>query len=178
MRLGGSSLADRCIDTHQLAEVTTNPNVALRDSIRGAKPADKESNMATTVMQKSEGSDGWSGPQPGVPMAGPNLSAVNPVVGRSILDVRSEVDDAFADAKTFHNREPDEIMRMAGGHSARLSELRVKIMRIEDMDPKWRNVRAREIEPCLDELQRQYQIASRLHSVRELDWKMEAGTHS
>lgn len=109
------------------------------------------------------------------PLMGVDFNAMHPLVGRSINEVRSEIDDAFLDAKTFKDREPDEIMRLAGGHSARLSELRVKIMRIEDMHPQWRNVRTKEIEPTLEELQRQYQIASRLHSVRELDWKMESG---
>jgi len=100
------------------------------------------------------------------------------IVGGSIDSVRAEVDDAFADMKTFHNREPDEIMRMAGGHSARLSELRVRAMRIEDFRREWKSVRTRELEPALEELERQYTIASRLHSVRELDFKMEAGPNS
>lgn len=104
-----------------------------------------------------------------------DTSEVNGVVGGSIDTVRQEVDDAFADMKTFLNREPDEIMRMAGGHSARLSELRVLVMRIEDFRREWRSVRTRELEPTIEELQRQYAIASRLHSVRELDWRMEAG---
>lgn len=107
--------------------------------------------------------------------AGVDFSSVQPVVGGSIESVRQEVDDAFEDMKTFHSREPDEIMRVSGGHSARLSELRVKIMRVEDVLPQWRSVRTREIEPALEELQRQYTIASRLFSVRELDWKMEQG---
>jgi hypothetical protein len=96
-------------------------------------------------------------------------------IGGSIDSVRQEIDDAFADMKTFHNLEPDECMRMAGGHSARLSEIRVKIMRVEDFKREWKNVRTREIEPALEELERQWRNASRLHSVRELDWKMEAG---
>ena len=99
----------------------------------------------------------------------------NPVIGGSVNSVQAEVDDAFEDMKTFHTREPDEIMRMASGHSARLSEIRVKIMRVEDMQPQWRQVRMRQVEPAIEELQRQYTIASRLFSVRELDWKMEAG---
>lgn len=96
-------------------------------------------------------------------------------IGGSIDSVRQEIDDAFADMKTFHNLEPDECMRMSGGHSARLSEIRVKIMRVEDFKREWKNVRTREIEPALEELERQWRNASRLHSVRELDWKMEAG---
>jgi len=104
-----------------------------------------------------------------------DTSAFELTVGGSIESVRQEVDDAFADMRTFHNLEPDECMRMAGGHSARLSEIRVRIMRIEDFKREWRNVRLREIEPAIEELREQYTIASRLHSVRELDWKMEAG---
>lgn len=99
----------------------------------------------------------------------------NDDIGGSIDTVRKEIDDAFADMKTFYQLEPDQIMRMAGGHSARLSEIRVRIQRIEDWQREWRNVRTREIEPAIEELERQYTIASRLHSVRELDFKMESG---
>lgn len=99
----------------------------------------------------------------------------NDDVGGSIDTVRKEIDDAFADMKTFHNLEPDEIMRLCGGQSARLSEIRVRIQRVEDWQREWKNIRVREIEPALEELERQYTIASRLHSVRELDWKMESG---
>lgn len=100
---------------------------------------------------------------------------VHPVVGASIEGVRSEVDDAFAQMKTFYQNEPDQVMRLASGHSARLSELRVKVMRVEDTLPAWRNVRMRDLEPAIEELKQQYLIASRLHSVRELDWRMESG---
>ena len=109
------------------------------------------------------------------PLTPLNTSEVHPSIGRSIDQVRIEIDDAFADIKTFTNREPDEIMRMAAGHSARLSELRVKAMRIEDFRPEWKRIRQRELEPALEELQRQWAHGSRLHSVRELDWRIESG---
>lgn len=104
-----------------------------------------------------------------------DLSRVDPEVGASIAQVRTEIDDAFADMRTFYTREPDEIMRLCRGHSARLSELRVRILRIEDFRREWKQVREREIEKTLDELSVQWQNASRLHAVRELDWKMEQG---
>jgi hypothetical protein len=110
-----------------------------------------------------------------LPAAPYDTSAYDDVVDGSIDTVRAEIDDAFADMKNFHNMEPDEIMRMTGGHSARLSELRVRIQRVEDWKREWRNIRTREIEPALEELERQYTIASRLHSIRELDYKMETG---
>lgn len=99
---------------------------------------------------------------------------VTPGIG-SIESVRREIDDAFEDMKTFHNREPDEVMRMCGGHSARLSEIRVQIQRVEVYLRQWKPIRTAEIEPCLEELKNQFSIASRLQSVRELDWKMASG---
>lgn len=105
---------------------------------------------------------------------GMNTSQVFGVLG-SIDSVRKEIDDAFADMKSFHNLEPDEVMRMCGGHSARLQEIRVQINRIEVVARQWKPIREREIEPAIDELKQQYLIASRLHSVRELDFKMAGG---
>lgn len=118
---------------------------------------------------------GAAGPRAAVPITAPITSSYNQVIQGSIDSVRQEIDDAFADMKTFRTSEPDQIMRVCSGHSARLSELRVRIERIEDFQREWKGVRTREIEPTLQELERQYAIASRLHSVRELDWKMESG---
>jgi hypothetical protein len=114
-------------------------------------------------------------PAQGMGLVPLDTSRVFPEVGGSIDSIRDEIDDAFKDMNTFLNLEPDEIMRMCGGHSARLAEIRVRIQRIEDFHRQWRPIRIREIEPTLDQLQNQYQIASRLHSCRELDWKMESG---
>ena len=104
-----------------------------------------------------------------------DTTVVYPEVGLSIAGVRTEVDDAFDDIKTFHQREPDEVFRLVSGHSARLAELRGRSYRIEDRAPVWKAIRTREIEPALDELNKQFQIASRLLSVRDLDYRMEAG---
>lgn len=116
---------------------------------------------------------------PGVPqvtrMAAPDTSVWNDVVGGSIDSVRQEVDDAFEDMKTCHQNEPDWCMRIISGHSARLSELRGRVQRIEDYAPGWTQLRTREVEPALRELERQYENASRRHTMREFDWKMEQG---
>lgn len=104
-----------------------------------------------------------------------DTSQYDDTIEGSIDTVRQEIDDAYADMKTFHNLEPDECMRLSGGHSARLSEIRVRIQRVEDYKREWKAVRTREIEPTLEELERQWRNASRLHSVRELDYRMESG---
>lgn len=108
------------------------------------------------------------------PFTGPDTSKKFGALG-SIDDVRVEVDDAFSDMRQFHQMEPDEVMRICSGHSARMSELRVQIQRIEDVHRQWKPVRTREVEPTLEELKQQYLIASRLQSVRELDWRMSVG---
>lgn len=100
---------------------------------------------------------------------------VNPVVGLSMNQVREEVDDAFKDMAGFHNMEPDEIMRRSAGHAARLSYIRVCVMRIEDFRREWKDVRTRELEPALETLREQWAHGSRMHSSRELDWRIESG---
>lgn len=114
-------------------------------------------------------------PVGGQPLAGLDTTRIYPQIDGSIDSVRVEIDDAFEDMKLCANSDPDEAMRLCGGHSARLSELRVRIQRVEDFHRQWKAIRTREIEPALEELANQFAIASRLHSVRELDWRMETG---
>jgi hypothetical protein len=104
-----------------------------------------------------------------------DLDEVDTVVGISVNQARAEVDVACRDMSMFEHMEPDEIMRRTAGHSARLSYIRVRAMRVEYFKPHWEHVRTRELEPALDQLEHQFTIASRLHSVRELDYRMESG---
>jgi DNA repair ATPase RecN len=100
---------------------------------------------------------------------------INNTVGCSVNDVRQEVDHAYRSMREYYLMQPDEIMQSCSMHSARLSELRTRIRRIEDLQRQWEPVRIKELEPVLSDLQYQYTIASRLHSVREFDWRMETG---
>jgi len=127
----------------------------------------------TLVSAPNPGNSGSSGATRGMQTL--DFDEVEMVVGLSVNQARQEVDDAFKDMEAFHQMEPDEIMRRAGGHSARLSYLRVRAMRIEDFKRQWKDVRVRELEPALEQLEHQFTIASRLHSVREFDYKLESG---
>jgi hypothetical protein len=130
--------------------------------------------MATITMDKAPGAT--VGTRPAVQAASlVDLNAVYPEVGLSIAGVRAEIDDAYDDIKTFHTREPDEVFRLVSGHSGRLAELRGRAQRVEDRATVWKQLRTREIEPALDELSKQFQIASRILSVRDLDYRMETG---
>lgn len=129
--------------------------------------------MATTRLVTA----GSQAPSQGAPqpIGALDTSILIPEMGGSVDSIRGEINDAFADMRTFLSREPDEIMRMTSAHSARLSELRVMCMRAEDWYRPARDLRTRELEPTIEELEKQWRNASRLHSVRELDWKMESG---
>lgn len=104
-----------------------------------------------------------------------DTSERNDYVHASIDDVREEVDDAMGHAKVFYQLNPDEAMRFAGGYSARMSELVIRIKRVEANQPGWRAIRVDEVEPCREEMRFQYENHSRLHTAREFDWKVEAG---
>lgn len=93
---------------------------------------------------------------------------VNSTLG-SVQGVRSEIDDALADMKVFSKFEPDQVMTAVSAHSARLVEIVVQISRIEHIRREWRPVRE-ECERVIAELKAQFQIASRLHAMREFDW--------
>lgn len=99
-------------------------------------------------------------------MPGLNFDEVETVVGISVHQARAEVDRAFEDISLFEQMEPDEIMRRAMGHSARLSSIPIRATRIEDFKRQWKDVRKRELEPCLEELRKQWENGSRLHTVR------------
>lgn len=95
----------------------------------------------------------------------------------SLADLREEIDDAYEEMQQFITMEPDQIMQICAGHSARLNEIRTRIQRVEDL-PQFRvlkHVRQNELEPAIKELQFQFQVASRLFSVRQLDWEMSRG---
>jgi hypothetical protein len=130
----------------------------------------------TTMETRSAGAQsGARQPSSAATLPAFDTEAVFSEIGGSIDSVRDEINEAFGAMKTFRDREPDEVMRLIGGHSARLSELRVRIQRIEDFHRQWRGIRTREIEPTLEELSKQFQVASRLLTVRELDWRIETG---
>lgn len=93
---------------------------------------------------------------------------VNDVLG-SIDSARKEIDDALADMRVFSNFEPDMVMSAVSQHSARLVEIAVQISRIEAVRREWRPVRE-EAERVISALKDQFQIASRLHAMREFDW--------
>ena len=136
--------------------------------------------MATISMTKADdsgpsaGNNGGSSAPTGVPLQVPSQVRV-PGLG-TLDDLRSEIDDAYDEMKQFVGMEPDQIMQICAGHTARLNELRTLVIRVEDFIRQLKPVRQNEIEPTIKELQFQFQVASRLFAVRQLDWEMVRGS--
>jgi hypothetical protein len=98
-----------------------------------------------------------------------------PGVG-TLDDLRQEIDDAYEEMRAFIGMEPDQVMQICAGHTARLNEIRTRVIRVEDFIRQLKPVRTNEIEPTIKELQFQFQVASRLFAVRQLDWDMVRGS--
>jgi hypothetical protein len=61
-------------------------------------------------------------------------------------------------------------LRMSSAMSARCSELSVHLHRVEGKR-EWTRIRTMQVDRLLVELDRQARIASRLLTVRQLDWE-------
>lgn len=97
------------------------------------------------------------------------------VAGLGTIDgVRREIDDVLADMREFYRAEPDQVMAAVSAHSARLTEIVVQIGRIEVVMREWRPVRE-EADKVLAELKSQFNIASRLIAVRQMDFDLIRG---
>lgn len=92
----------------------------------------------------------------------------------SVDSVRAELADVCADMKAFCSAEPDQVMTAVSAHGARLVEIKILASRLEVQHKQWKVVR-QEVEDVLSELRFQFNVASRLISVRQLDQDLLRG---
>lgn len=93
----------------------------------------------------------------------------------TIATVHGEVDDVLADMKEFYRAEPDQVMAAVSGHMARLVEMSILIGRIQITNRQWKPV-GDEIDKMIAALREQFQVASRLITVRQLDQDLTRGS--
>lgn len=85
--------------------------------------------------------------------------------------IQEELDSWYRKMKTFPSREPTDILLLLSGWTARASEIRGMLWRINTTRAS--QIRIREIEPFLQECDRQFKIHSRIVSTREIEVKMQ-----
>lgn len=87
-------------------------------------------------------------------------------------DIERELDGIALAVRAFALKQPDQIMRECAAYSARLTELTVLLHRHESSDRQYLRVRTQQVEKYLQELDRQFKIASRLVEVMRQDLEL------
>lgn len=79
--------------------------------------------------------------------------------------------------RTWHTKQPDEILYEASAYSARLTELWTELKLLEGHDRQWTQVRTQQVQPVIDEIDRQHGFAkSRIAMMRQDIDLMTKGT--
>lgn len=86
--------------------------------------------------------------------------------------VQGELDVMLDVFRSLYEREPDDVMRVCSALSARLTQLYVLLHRVEARDRQYKQVRTQQVVPMLDEVERQYRLASRIVEVRRQDMEL------
>lgn len=84
--------------------------------------------------------------------------------------LREEVDDFYSRMRLFPQMEQAEIYMDLAAMSARCSEIRSRVVRTRSQ--RLNAFRTKELDPLLDELDRQFRTWSRLATVRAQEWDM------
>jgi hypothetical protein len=83
--------------------------------------------------------------------------------------IEAELDGILLVIRDFWTMEPDQVMGHCAAMTARLTELEVLLHRVEVRDRQYKQIRTMQVQKIVDELERQFRIASRLVEVRRQD---------
>ena len=83
--------------------------------------------------------------------------------------IEGELDGILVVIRDFWTMEPDQVMAHCAALTARLTELEVLLHRVEVRDRHYKQIRTMQVQKIVDELDRQFKIASRLVEVRRQD---------
>jgi len=83
--------------------------------------------------------------------------------------IEAELDMIAASIRTFHRVQPDQVMKYCAGYTARLTELRVLLHRVESTNRQYTRLRTQQVDKYVEELDRQWKTASRLVEVMRQD---------
>lgn len=87
----------------------------------------------------------------------------------SRAQIEGELDAILICIRDFWTMEPDQVMAHCASFTARLTELEVLLHRVEARDREFKQIRTMQVQKIVDELERQFKIASRLVEVRRQD---------
>lgn len=90
-----------------------------------------------------------------------------------LVAYRRELDAYWVNMRGFASMEPDQVLIALSAYTARVGEMRKNCWR--DGGRLASKLRTEEIDPFIEECDRQFKFHSRLQSTRELDWQMTRG---
>lgn len=97
-------------------------------------------------------------------------------INRGAEDVaawRIEFDSYYQQMHLFREMEIDEILMALSAFSARASEIRSHLVRVDNrLNTAFRT---KEVDPFLTEVDRQFRTWSRIQAVREMDFRLSGG---
>ena len=102
------------------------------------------------------------------------LTDDNPIIPRkkgelTINDFREELDEFFTEIGRFYQMDEVSILQRLAAYSARMSYVRSLIMRQREVR-ELTNFRTRELDPFLEEVDRQFRIWSRIITIKQREY--------
>jgi hypothetical protein len=106
-------------------------------------------------------------PTPTAPLAPVQVKALNALGTRQ--QIEDEIDSILVLIGQLCTQEPDEALRNVSAYSARCTTLAVTLHRVEARDRAYTRIRTMQINPILDELRTQKEIAKGMIEMRRQD---------
>jgi len=98
--------------------------------------------------------------RPSHPEAFLNGTRPMPTSVGSHAELLLELAGVKAAIRTWHEKQPDEVIREASAYSARLVEIWTELRILEQYDRQYTQMRTLQVSPVIDEIDRQYKFAS------------------
>lgn len=105
----------------------------------------------------------------------PDLGVV-PQPGKDwIENYQIELDAYYGSLKSLNAMDPSAAFQTLSSISARVSEMRSQVMRVDSV--RCTQFRTRQIDPFLEEVDRQFRTQSRIQTIRDLDYRVSRGEY-
>lgn len=126
--------------------------------------------MPTATMKGTQ-EEGFVGEDPIDPAILDALGSSMAPLGTSV-DTRAgvllELAGIKAAIRTWHRKQPDEVLSEASAYSARLTEMWTELQILEAHDRQWTRLRTMQVTPVLEEVDRQFKMnQSRIAIMRQ-----------
>lgn len=93
--------------------------------------------------------------------------------GDGVATIQGEVDDYLRRLKELNSLPASEVFMTLSAISARMAEIRNRLIRVDSR--RYTALRTKEVDPLIDEIDRQFKFHSRIAAVRQMEWDATTG---